>query len=180
MRKNWKGRKDMALRLIICVVAILIVVGYIPVKHTVYAEKNDDRRDTKYGLFAWYEKEIDDSGCIIETSSLSDRPKLKESGINYIGEDDANYTPVYYEAQGKSPILKLNSNFDADKVKNYFAIRYFDCYWLEEGQGEMKDGYYIQPIVIKDWAPVYPIKRSGWLASKLLPKSYLTIWDYIG
>ena len=57
-----KRKKVIIPNLIICVVAILIVVGYIPVKHTVYAEKNDDRRDTKYGLFAWYEKEIDDSG----------------------------------------------------------------------------------------------------------------------
>ena len=38
----------------------------------------------------------------------------------------------------------------------------------------------VDPIVIYDGTPIYPIQRSGTLANLLLPKSYLTIWDFIG
>ena len=76
--------------------------------------------------------------------------------------------------------MKLNSSFNPCKVKNYFAITYETLEWLEEGRGKRKEGYYEVPIIIYNWTPVYPIQRSGTLASKLLPKGYLTIWDFIG
>ena len=41
-------------------------------------------------------------------------------------------------------------------------------------------GYYEQRIFITDWAPIYPIQRSRWLASRILPKDYLVIRDFIG
>ncbi len=185
MKKEKKNRKVIIPCLISIVIALLIAIGFIPVKRAVYADKDDERRYEKYGaeysLYFWYNKEIDDSRDIIETSDLIGRPNLKESGTSYIGEYDEYYdTPVYYEILENSPLSWLNTNFNPDKVKNYFAIRYYDLYWIEEKQGEMREGYYNQPIVIKDWTPTYPIQRSGWLASRILPKDYLVIWDFIG
>ncbi len=185
MKKEKKNRKVIIPCLISIVIALLIAIGFIPVKRAVYADKDDERRYEKYGaeysLYFWYNKEIDDSRDIIETSDLIGRPNLKESGTSYIGEYDEYYdTPVYYEVRENSPLSWLNTNFNPDKVKNYFAIRYYDLYWIEEKQGEMREGYYNQPIVIKDWTPTYPIQRSGWLASRILPKDYLVIWDFIG
>ena len=185
MKKFGKKRWILIPCLIVSIAITLTAIGFIPVKRAVYADKDDERRYEKYGaeysLYFWYNKEIDDSRDIIETSNLIGRPNLKESGTSYIGEHDEYYdTPVYYEILENSPLSWLNTNFNPDKVKNYFAIRYYDLYWIEEKQGEMREGYYNQPIVIKDWTPTYPIQRSGWLASRILPKDYLVIWDFIG
>ena len=189
MKKSKKDKKGMLRHLIICAVVILIAISFFPVKIAVYAGENEERTNSILGVSEWYWRVGDDHrDCFIETSGLVDRPKLKESGVNYIGDRDASKTPVYYDAQGlvfqgieypgTSPLLKLNSGFDPCKVKNYFAITYEDFY--EEGLGEMKEGYYELPIIIYNWTPVYPIQRSGTLARILLPKGYLTIWDFIG
>jgi hypothetical protein len=189
MRKNWKGRKDMALRLIICVVAVLIAIGYIPIKHAVYADESiiyleeiGELRFTKYfgrTSLNWYNNgKKYNNRRIVETTSIDGVPKLKESGISYIGQLVDRKSVLYFEVQKNSPLERLNCNFDPSKVKNYYAIKYYAL--NGDNPAEWKDGYYEKEIVITDWVPVYPIQRSGWLASKLLPKSYLTIWDYIG
>lgn len=174
--------------LIAGIIVILLAISYYPVKIAVYADKDDEKRFSKQGVFKWYNKVWEDHmECILKTSSLTDRPKLKWFGVNYIGESEVSKLPVYFEAQkhetregkihGKSPLLELNSNFDPGKTENYFAITYEGAYWIE---GEEKEDYYIVPIVIYNWTPVYPIQRSGTLARLLLPKGYLTIWDFIG
>ena len=187
--KNSKKGKILQL---VFVVAILIAISYIPVKRAVYADaeyvdENDERSDSKQSILYWVNnnKEWKHRSCIVETSALVDRPELKESGLYYIGEYEDG---IYYNAQGfefqgyqvrgTSPLLKLNSSFDPSKVQNYFAIMYEDFY--EAGLGEMKEDYYELPLIIYDWTPIYPIQRSGTLAKLLLPKSYLTIWDFIG
>ena len=185
MKKFGKKRWILIPCLISIVIALLIAIGFIPVKRAVYADKDDERRYTKYGeeraLGYWFNKEKADNKRIVEAVIFDDRAMLKRSGTSYIGEYDEYYdTPVYYEILENSPLSWLNTNFNPDKVKNYFAIRYYDLYWIEEKQGEMREGYYNQPIVIKDWTPTYPIQRSGWLASRILPKDYLVIWDFIG
>ena len=187
MKKIKKDKKRMILRLVLFVVAILIAISYIPVKKAVYADKDDERRYSKQGVLEWFNnnKEWKHRSCIVETSSIVGHPDLKASGLNHIGEYENG---IYYNAQGfefqghniqgTSPFLKLNASFDPSKVQNYFAIMFEDFY--EAGLGERKEGYYELPLIIYDWAPVYPIQRSGTLANLLLPKSYLTIWDFIG
>ena len=183
-----KGKRKMILRLTIFVVVILMAISYIPVKKAVYADKDDERSRSKQGIFYWKEKVwADHMECIIETTDLADCPKLKKSGWRYIREDDADETLIYFETgtyeyegyvvKNRSPLVKLNNSFDPSKVKNYFAITYEEAYWLD---GEEGDGYYVVPIYIFEWTPIYPIQRSGTLANLLLPKSYLTIWDFIG
>ena len=181
-----KGKRKMIIRLTIFVVVILMAISYIPVKKAVYADKDDERRYSKIGVLEWYDKKIDNMGRIVETSDWADGSKLKRSGTNYIG-DYADETLIYYETgtyeyegyvvKNRSPLVKLNNSFDPSKVKNYFAIIYEWADWVD---GEKGAGYYVVPIYILDWAPVYPIQRSGTLANLLLPKSYLTIWDFIG
>lgn len=189
MKKNKKGTKRMILNVIIGIVVILIAISFFPVKLAVYADENDERTQSKLGILSWNEKVWDDHmECIIETSELEDRPKLRRAGWHYIGDSDEGKNRVYYNAQGfefegyivqgTSPLIKLNFNFDPCKVKNYFAVTYESFY--EEGLGEIKEGYYELPIIIYNWAPVYPIQRSGTLANLLLPKRYLTVWDFIG
>lgn len=195
MKQSKKDKKRMILRLVLVVVAILIAISYFPVKKAVYADaeyvdENDEKSDSKQSILYWVNnnKEWKHRSCIVETSALVDRPELKESGLYYIGEYDAYEPPTYYDAQGfefqgyqvrgTSPLLKLNSSFDPSKVQNYFAIMYEDFY--EAGLGEMKEDYYELPLIIYDWTPIYPIQRSGTLANLLLPKGYLTIWDFIG
>lgn len=190
-----KGKKEMIFRLILFLATILIAISYFPIKKAVYADavyadENDARINSKQNVLYWfnYKTRDDYNRCIIETSGFVDHPELKETGWSYIGEFDAHEIPTYYNAQGfefqghkirgTSPLIKLNSSFDPIKVKNYFAIKYESFY--EQGLGEMKEGYYVVPIIIYDWTPIYPIQRSGTLANLLLPKSYLTIWDFIG
>ena len=196
MKKSKKDKKEMILHLILFAVVILVAISYFPVKKAVYADavyadENDERFYSKQSVLYWFDrgKNFKNMSRIVETSSLVDRPKLIRSGRNYIG-DYASETPVYYEVrifkdqgyeiEGKSPLLELNSSFDPCKVKNYFAISYEELYWLEDEQSEQEEEYIVVPIVIMDWAPAYPIQRSGTLASILLPKRYLTIWDFIG
>ena len=191
MKKEKKNRKVMIPCLISIVIALLIAIGFIPVKRAVYADKEtviaDEKGELKFTKYEgrtaadWFIKNIKDESSVVEAVIFDDRAMLKRSGTSYIGEYDEYYdTPVYYEILENSPLSWLNTNFNPDKVKNYFAIRYYDLYWIEEKQGEMREGYYNQPIVIKDWTPTYPIQRSGWLASRILPKDYLVIWDFIG
>ena len=189
MKKEKKNRKVMIPCLISIVIALLIAIGFIPVKRAVYAdedtvylEENRELRFTKYWgrtSLNWYNngKKYNDRR-IVETTTIDDLPKLKESGISYIGQL-VDRTPVlYFEVQKNSPLKQLNSNFDPDKVKNYFAIKFWSIYG--DDPAEWKDGYLEDTIVITDWVPVYPIQRSGWLASRILPKDYLVIWDFIG
>ena len=187
MKQIKKDKKRMILRLVLFVVAILIAISYIPVKKAVYADKDDERRYSKQGVLEWFNnnKEWKHRSCIVETSSIVGHPDLKVSGINYLGEyEDGIYYNAQgfefqgYNIQGTSPLLKLNSCFDPSKVQNYFAIMFEDFY--EAGLGEMKEDYYELPLIIYEWTPIYPIQRSGTLANLLLPKSYLTIWDFIG
>ena len=192
MKKFGKKRWILIPCLIVSIAITLIAIGFIPVKRAVYADKEtvfpDENGELKFiakyeGHTAvdWFRKNIKDDSRIVEAVIFDDRAMLKQSGRSYIGEHDEYYdTPVYYEILENSPLSWLNTNFNPDKVKNYFAIRYYDLYWIEEKQGEMREGYYNQPIVIKDWTPTYPIQRSGWLASRILPKDYLVIWDFIG
>lgn len=186
-----KSKKGMILHLLMCVVVILIGIGYIPIKCAVYADKDtiyaydngemtlmERRKYSRHTVVEWYEKEKYNIANIVEAVMLADRPKLKLSGTNYIGHV-ADWNPaLYFEVQDNSPIERLNANFDPGKVKNYYAIKYWSIYG--DDPAEWKDGYLEDTIVITDWTPIYPIQRSGWLASRLLPKSYLTIWDFIG
>ena len=188
MKKCKKDKKVMFRYLFLFAVVILIAISFFPVKLAVYADENDERSYLKQGVLLWRRSpnRIEDSLCIVETSGSLDRPKLKKAGWTFIGDNPLDPSIYYitrtieddgYIAQGKSPLLELNSNFDPCKAKNFFAITYEEAYWIE---GEKKEGDYLVPIIIYDWTPVYPIRRSGTLASKLLPKGYLTIWDFIG
>ena len=187
MIKIKKDKTRMILHLVLCAVVILTAISYFPVKKAVYADKNDERRYSKHGVLEWYDRESEHDRCIIEISDLVDRPELKESGLNYVGQFDVAEVPIYYETgtferegyvvQNRSPLVALNAGFDPSKVKNYFAIKFEWADWVD---GEKGDGYYVVPIYILEWTPVYPIQRSGTLANLLLPKSYLTIWDFIG
>ena len=188
MKKFGKKRWILIPCLISIVIALLIAIRFIPVKRAVYADKetviadeNGELKFTKYeGRTAadWFINNKDDSR-IVEAVIFDDRAMLKRSGTSYIGEHGEYYNvPVYYEVRENSPLSWLNANFNPDKVKNYFAIRY----WSINGDEaiKIKDGYREREIVITDWTPTYPIQRSGWLASRILPKDYLVIWDFIG
>lgn len=173
-------RKTIMIFTILGMMLLSFGVGFLPVKHAVYADKNDERRllwDSKQSLTYWFHKgkkahNID----IIETSRIMDRSKFKLSGHNYVGEYNEFYdTPVYFKVYWNSPLWCLNSGFAPDNAHNCFAIKY-----TEINNGTTKENYYEQPIIIDDWAPIYPIRRSGWLANKLLPEEYLTLWDFIG
>lgn len=186
-----KERKNYNKRSIRCpiagIVVILLAVSYFPVKMAVYADKDDEKRFSNQGVLDWYFYDSEHMKCILETSDLTDRPKLRQSGVKYIGDRDSSILPAYYAAQefkaqghyvpATSPLLKLNSNFDPSRVTNFFAVTYEEVYWLDI---EEKEDCYIVPIRIYQWTPVYPIQRSGTLARMLLPKGYLTIWDFIG
>ncbi len=170
-------------------VVVLLIFSFVPIKMSVYADKDDTRRyqriqDEEKGLIivnnrsvlCWFTKgtKADNLG-IIAFSDRNDRPKWLNIGKNYIGDvfEYEDYNQVYYRIEN-NPIL-LNQWFYPSGGNNSFAIKYLD---LEES--EKKQGYYEQRIFITDWVPTYPIQRSGWLASRILPKDYLVIWDFIG
>ena len=160
-------------------ILFLLLATYIPVKRAVYVSENEDEVKYEKSIFRWYDKGEKADHRILETSAILERPKWKHSGYNFVGEDDQCHDiPVYCVIEGKDPLFRLNSNFDPQRVKNYFAVKYWNV--AGDVPAEMKDGYREATIVITGWVPVYPIQRSGWLASRLLPKSYLTIWDFIG
>ncbi len=111
MKKEKKNRKVMIPCLISIVIALLIAIGFIPVKRAVYADKetviadeNGELKFTKYeGRTAadWFINNIKDDSRIVEAVIFDDRAMLKRSGRSYIGEYDEYYdTPVYYARQG--------------------------------------------------------------------------------
>lgn len=164
---------------VLVLISVLLLVTYFPVKRAVHVSENEDEVRYRKSIFRWYHTGEKDDYGILETSADLDRPIWKYSGNNYIGEHaEYNDMPFYYVVKENDPLLRLNSNFDPDKVKNYFAIKFWSIYG--DDPAEWKDGYREDTIVITDWTLIYPIQRSGWLASRLLPKTYLTIWDFIG
>ncbi len=164
---------------IVCLVLIGIVLlwtlGFVPVKYAVY-ESGKKTNPNKMITF-WYlsGKQSYDSNILEYVNELN-RPHWKLSGSDVVGEDaEYNNTPVYFREYWNSPLWWLNSNFNPQKVKNYYAVKYDPI-----NESERKENHFEQAIVIVDWAPIYPIQRSGWLANKLLPKDRLVIWDFIG
>lgn len=172
-------------KIVVCCFAFLLAVllcglEFIPVKYAVYADKDDERKvawGSKQSLYYWnVEGKRANNLDVVATSSIPKRPSIKLSGWNYIGQHEEHYdVPVYYKVWWNSPLWWLNSNFDPKKAYNCFAIKY-----TELNGGREKDGYFLQSIMIDDWTPAYPIRRSGWLASRLLPDDRLVIWDFIG
>ena len=163
---------------VLVLISILLIATYIPIKKAVHVSENEDEVPYRKSIFRWYIKGEKSDFGILETSDALDRPRWKYSGSNYVGEDDSyNGIPLYYTVEENDPLQRLNSSFNPQKVKNCFAIKYYNR--RGDVPADLKDGYFETSIVITDWVPVYPIRRSGWLASKLLPKGYLTIWDFI-
>ena len=168
------------------VATVLLFLSFMPIKKAVYVDKKDENGERANSVYQWYiqGKNWDIlNSTIIEYSDENTtdpcRALLKATSSNYIGEyDEYHEIPLYFSAVGDTFFSKLYSRFAISKVKNFFAIKYYDVNGDEPA--ELKNGHLEKEIVITDWVPIYPIQRSGWLASRLLPKSYLTIWDFIG
>ncbi len=137
-----------------CIVIILIGIGFIPVKYAVYADKDtinayyngkltskERRKYFGHTIENWLDKGGKyNSAKIVETIVLNGRLKLKRSGIKYIGDIDHSAPLLYFEVQNKSPFKRLNSSFDPSKVKNYYVIKYYAL--NGDDPAEWKDGYY--------------------------------------
>ena len=161
-------------------ISILLIATYIPVKMAVHVSEKENEVPYRKSIFRWYVKGEKSDYGILETSDALDRPRWKYSGTNYIGDHEKYYDiPLHYVVIGKDPLCKLNANFDPQRVQNYFAVKYWDLDG-DDVPATLKDGYCEVNIMITDWTPIYPIRRSGWLADHILPKRYLTIWDFIG
>ncbi len=147
-------KKRTIILLLMCIVIILIGIGFIPVKYAVYADKDtinayyngkltskERRKYFGHTIENWLDKGGKyNSAKIVETIVLNGRLKLKRSGIKYIGDIDHSAPLLYFEVQNKSPFKRLNSSFDPSKVKNYYVIKYYAL--NGDDPAEWKDGYY--------------------------------------
>ena len=52
MKKNKKGTKRMILNVIIGIVVILITISFFPVKMAIFADKDDERTQSKLGILS--------------------------------------------------------------------------------------------------------------------------------
>ena len=167
-------KKEMIFILLVSIV-LTVVLGFVPVKRAEFESGGKARPEDTVAFWYLSGKQSYDSN-ILEYVDEPNRPHWKLSGSDIVGEDvEYNDTPVYYRVWWNSPLWLLNSWFSPKEAENYFAVKYYPIQ-----ESEWKEDHYERTILIENWVPIYPIRRSGWLANKLLPEEYLTLWDFIG
>ena len=161
---------------------LLVVVSYMPIKVAKqidqdlvsYWLKHKDRAksDGASSLnLCKYARKIDANWMVVgDTHGLFQTQKEPPQGVEYI------FSNTKVE---DNPLFQLNSNFDPQQADNVYILLLRT--WENALQKNVISGtrrlYHEE---ISYWNIAYPIQRKGRLASALLPKGWLTIWDFIG
>lgn len=163
------------------IMAIVLILSYFPVKIACHVDTNmfsywlkkKDRGNESAGLMyiCKYVEEVDANWKAVgDSSGLFCEQTESEEGEIYICSNIE---------REDNPFLHLNSSFDPHVTDNTYVL--FLVWCPVEGKESVVFGsrrlFYEK---ITHWDIAYPIKRQSKFAIAMLPKGWLTIWDFIG